>query len=112
PSPPSTTLFPYTTHFRSHDGKFFHLKDAESEPKPHGGRLPIVNAGSSAQGRSFAAKHSDFVFTIIPDVETGRAIVEATQQLARRSEEHTSELQSRFDIVCRETRDEVDEYME
>lgn len=95
-----------------HDGKFFHLKDAESEPKPHGGRVPIVNAGSSAQGRSFAAKHSDFVFTIIPDVETGRAVVEATQQLARQEHNREVGVFTLGHVVCRETRAEAEEYLQ
>lgn len=49
----------------------FDLRGAESEPKPHGNHVPILNAGSSGQGRAYAARNSDFVFTIVPDVETG-----------------------------------------
>src|SRR5438067_9071541 len=65
--PPRSTLFPYTTLFRSTD----------SWPGPGGvGRtgVRLIGPWCSLPGDG-------------PD--------------ARRSEEHTSELQSRFDLVCR-----------
>src|SRR5437870_10404117 len=61
--PPRSTLFPYTTLFRSHD-------DSASGPHP----LYETVGGSAGIG---------------PDAD------------ARRSEEHTSELQSRGHLVCR-----------
>src|SRR5437868_13218858 len=63
PRPPRSTLFPYTTLFRS-------------RVRPLTGLFgPKFQAGSSGPFRAFV---------------TGK-----------RSEEHTSELQSRFDLVCR-----------
>src|SRR5437868_10439576 len=68
--PPRSTLFPYTTLFRSHRGGTrgiaFHYKQC---------------AGASALAR------------LAHGARAGLPIV--------RSEEHTSELQSRFDLVCR-----------
>src|SRR5438034_4309406 len=61
--PPRSTLFPYTTLFRS--------------PPRHLYRL-------SAAGREYVA-----------------ALVEAQPATYSRSEEHTSELQSHSDLVCR-----------
>src|SRR3989449_6984865 len=61
--PPRSTLFPYTTLFRSHNHDF--------EFAPMEGRLPY-------------------------DV-----LLEATDPKLVRSEEHTSELQSRLHLVCR-----------
>src|SRR2546430_6167073 len=58
--PPRSTLFPYTTLFRSH----------------HGARLHLERLGGHVQPRRPA-----------PD--------------RRRSEEHTSELQSQSNLVCR-----------
>src|SRR5437868_7301846 len=60
PPPPRSTLFPYTTLFRSPGGNGPHHL---GKPRPVGVQLQPVPA--------------------------------------RRSEEHTSELQSRFDLVCR-----------
>src|SRR3989449_2083244 len=67
--PPRSTLFPYTTLFRSRGaravGRLEHLPGGPLDPR----------ARTAAHGR-----------------EAGRA---------RRSEEHTSELQSRLHLVCR-----------
>src|SRR5207249_10515328 len=62
--PPTSTLFPYTTLFRS-----LHLTPHSSAPRAH-----PVSTLSGWHGH----------------LSSGR-----------RSEEHTSELQSRFDLVCR-----------
>src|SRR5438067_3914834 len=64
--PPRSTLFPYTTLFRSTDEQ------------------TLARMWDSAE--SLPSK---------PELEEPRL------WLARRSEEHTSELQSRFDLVCR-----------
>jgi len=37
------------------DGRFWRLLGVESNPKPYDGLPPILNAGSSPQGRDFAA---------------------------------------------------------
>src|SRR5438067_3611130 len=70
--PPRSTLFPYTTLFRSREHDW-------SPGEPRG--VPFV------PGEALPVDTSD---------ELGE------QELVRlRSEEHTSELQSRFDLVCR-----------
>src|SRR5947209_12882567 len=74
--PPTSTLFPYTTLFRS-----------RPPPAPGDGRL-VVPAG----GRADAARHRARVQSV------GQA---AERALDVRSEEHTSELQSRQYLVCR-----------
>src|SRR5699024_12428253 len=77
--PPSSPLFPYTTLFRSRSLNF---------PTP---KLPDVNAWASSsflgRGKRCSAGPGSFVSERWIDVP--------------RSEEHTSELQSRFDLVCR-----------
>src|SRR3712207_8176492 len=77
--PPRSTLFPYTTLFRSLSG-----------------RAPVV-AGkrSGSQGR-FAVWFTDTT----PAAGRRRRRVRRTMQ-RERSEEHTSELQSRQYLVCR-----------
>src|SRR5690349_22335661 len=82
--PPRSTLFPYTTLFRSLDGTQGVLLAA-------GGLLDIHEARDTRQAsvefdrqRSSAIKDPAFM-----------------QNRASRSEEHTSELQSRRDLVCR-----------
>src|SRR5260221_6111004 len=65
--PPRSTLFPYTTLFRSH-------ARAENE---FTGIVTRITSHQSRRGRTAAARLKD------------------------RSEEHTSELQSHSDLVCR-----------
>src|SRR5215471_15710189 len=61
--PPSSSLFPYTTLFRSH------------RAREHRGTRPVAPGGEACRRRAHAP--------------------------SGRSEEHTSELQSRRDLVCR-----------
>src|SRR5438874_7109290 len=86
PSPPSSTLFPYTTLFRSLPYRVWTKslivltdndlrlidKSSTSIAKWYAGSVSPIPKGFSIYGKSF-----------------------------RRSEEHTSELQSRRDLVCR-----------
>src|SRR5690349_22920582 len=72
--PPRSTLFPYTTLFRSHV-EHFALEPVGRWPERGDGRQRLVLGNDRFQ----------------PD---------AVPQ-PRRSEEHTSELQSRRDLVCR-----------
>src|SRR5699024_12790370 len=77
---PTSSLFPYTTLFRSpHMGSF----DSGITCRNNSGQYLTHLLETSNTGQV-----SDFVNQI--PIEIGR-----------RSEEHTSELQSRFDLVCR-----------
>jgi FMNH2-dependent dimethyl sulfone monooxygenase len=49
-------------------GKYFKLTDVGGKPKPWGGTRPVLmSAGSSPQGRAFAARHVDCLFMVISD---------------------------------------------
>src|SRR5699024_12749584 len=69
--PPRSTLFPYTTLFRSYCSKRLPMSALSA-------RLPLMKVKCG----KFASSRRRYSFR-------------------RRSEEHTSELQSRFDLVCR-----------
>src|SRR2546422_7510862 len=71
--PPRSTLFPYTTLFRSEAADVGH--DAVA-----------ARAGDCARDQS------------LPDIDADHS---RPQPCAGRSEEHTSELQSRLHLVCR-----------
>src|SRR5690348_17880391 len=88
--PPRSTLFPYTTLFRSF------LRDSEDflDGGDAGARLgPAVQAQSD-----HARLHRDAT-----DVAGGRSAEDEAARIFRdrRSEEHTSELQSPVHLVCR-----------
>ena len=53
----------WTQERTTFDGRFFHLKDCVSGPKPLSKPFPtIVSAGLSDEGLRFGAKHSDYQF--------------------------------------------------
>src|SRR3712207_7010591 len=85
--PPRSTLFPYTTLFRSRDDE---LVAIGSEVV---GEVPAEVGLRRAVGRP----------VVVGQVEVGDAQVEGAAQDGPlpRSEEHTSELQSRQYLVCR-----------
>src|SRR5687768_18332848 len=76
PRPPRSTLFPYTTLFRSH-GPGRHDRQRG---------YPLRVAGGSDRGQSRRPR---------------RDLYDGNADAHPRSEEHTSELQSRLRLVCR-----------
>src|SRR2546427_908530 len=91
--PPRSTLFPYTTLFRSHPyapspaPPHFHLRQASwqsphpfAHDAPHSPPHDCPSATDTHQKTHCSTPHAPF---------------------AHRSEEHTSELQSQSNLVCR-----------
>src|SRR5207249_7977564 len=92
PPPPVSNLFPYTTLFRSgleRVGEAVRWVGREH----HGAE---ARRGAAASGRR---RHACLAHASLARVED-RAGSQAWRRRPR-SEEHTSELQSRFDLVCR-----------
>src|SRR5207249_10552005 len=90
---PRSTLFPYTTLFRSpwSDQKELRRKRGNSDGDGPSPGFPQPAAFSEAGG---AGSESS--------ITSGRGATSSGSSCERmRSEEHTSELQSRFDLVCR-----------
>src|SRR5258708_11314749 len=79
--PPRSTLFPYTTLFRSHDGRGRHV-------------VRQLSLDKLAQPIDFDRR------VAVPD-HVGDQTLERVCQGTVRSEEHTSELQSPDHLVCR-----------
>src|SRR5690606_41230279 len=96
PHPPRLTLFPYTTLFRSKELGGLHsqslvlqffgspVRDAQPQPKRPVGR----NLSLDCRARPFNR---------LPVIRPAHA----RMHVQARSEEHTSELQSRENLVCR-----------
>src|SRR3712207_8248440 len=106
--PPRSTLFPYTTLFRSRskEAGIMMLADSieatvKSLPKPTPKRIEDVVAETIT--RKIEDGQFDECELTMRDIhEAGEAIREALIGfLGPRSEEHTSELQSRQYLVCR-----------
>src|SRR5207247_11162133 len=97
--PPAPTLFPYTTLFRSRDAGEAVSADVEEVVAHRGhhnsvgrGRFlwrPLHGRGRARPARDVSAGLAHPALRLRPRSRRGR------------SEEHTSELQSRVDLVCR-----------
>src|SRR5256885_8712175 len=85
--PPRSTLFPYTTFFRSREG---HPHELEADP-----------AGATAVARRAHAPAQRSERRSRLSATGARHARELVEQLRWRSEEHTSELQSPCNLVCR-----------
>ncbi|MFC7340229.1 LLM class flavin-dependent oxidoreductase [Saccharopolyspora griseoalba] len=92
-------------------GRFFDLEGVESAPKPVRGTLPVINAGSSPQGRAFAARNADFVFTGLRDPDDGADVVEQIRTAAKREHGRDVGVMTPAFAVCRPTRREAEEYL-
>src|SRR2546426_4713764 len=86
--PPRSTLFPYTTLFRS-----FQLYSAERSNLAQ--LRKVVDDTASATEPAFSPDGSRIAFTSTRDGQPEIYVMDA------RSEEHTSELQSPCNLVCR-----------
>src|SRR2546428_6066246 len=84
--PPRSTLFPYTTLFRSHAARLRQLLQA---------RAPLDSRRLADRGVDPAAR------PVARNQESAKPAVSGQPMADSRSEEHTSELQSRSDLVCR-----------
>src|SRR2546429_8202554 len=97
--PPRSTLFPYTTLFRSpqgsdrrHVGAIYYAYDL---PKL-GKKLNFKPLGVLTDGWNLSGITGYSRAPLLRRASTPRTI-----SISRRSEEHTSELQSRLHLVCR-----------
>src|SRR5438309_4633402 len=82
--PPGSTLFPYTTLFRSYAWCVPRSRSLVTTNSVWS--TQIVVSGRRSSGRSASTNAGSMLPTAIDDL---------------RSEEHTSELQSQFQLVCR-----------
>src|SRR5207253_4999613 len=96
--PPASTLFPYTTLFRSPYTCAFRRLSRERTPAPVSSSPGVDNA-HFRRGRQRAAGQSGAA-GCASEHPAGRCR-SRTAIPCRRSEEHTSELQSRGHLVCR-----------
>src|SRR5207253_11246051 len=100
PPRPRSTLFPYTTLFRSHGGREFAIAVVAVVAR----RQHHVD---SALAKVIAAGRRDVELAVAVEVargdrvyRCGRGVADRGEEAGQRSEEHTSELQSRGHLVC------------
>src|SRR5699024_12183084 len=89
--PHISTLFPYTTLFRSDPGRL----SAHAKPGRRTRQRPGFGGVTGAEEGAGLVNQTRLIPRMAP-----RAC-SSSCSAPKRSEEHTSELQSRFDLVCR-----------
>src|SRR2546427_2975089 len=89
--PPRSTLFPYTTLFRSRPPR----RRDDEDVRPQAARVGDERAHERVDGAEGGA--APRIIRPVPLV----VVVEVREVDERRSEEHTSELQSQSNLVCR-----------
>src|SRR2546430_11334060 len=93
--PPRSTLFPYTTLFRSLSGAPGTTIAAPAATSVETAVTPIVTGGLAAAAREIEVDPRVLARVVSIGEDNKLSI------LGRRSEEHTSELQSQSNLVCR-----------
>src|SRR5690606_39766377 len=88
--PPRSTLFPYTTLFRSSR----RISSISARPE---GILKVYGSASCTQSGRHRGRDAPSAPSASPSVRIAHPVT----RTRRRSEEHTSELQSRENLVCR-----------
>src|SRR2546430_13111832 len=90
--PPRSTLFPYTTLFRSSGESVEHCGMRHRHPSD------LILGSHRPCGRCGPARHARLVTSVRMEI---RALGSCCPEEVLRSEEHTSELQSQSNVVCR-----------
>jgi FMNH2-dependent dimethyl sulfone monooxygenase len=92
------------------DGKYFTLKNVLGDPRPST-PLPIINAAGSEEGRKFAVRNANFLFT--PAIDLSRSKDEIAALKAQANDAGRSvEVLTFSHVVCRPTESEAKAYLE
>lgn len=92
------------------DGKYFKLKNVLGDPRP-ATTLPILNAAGSEDGRRFAVRNANFLFTPAIDLDRSKDEVAALKAQAAASGKSIDVLTFAH-VVCRPTEREARNYLE
>lgn len=91
------------------EGTYFKLKGVQSDPKPVNGIPPMINAAGSKQGREFATRNVNFLFTPAIDLDRSKDEVVEVKEWANSKGRELDVLTFSY-VVCRPTQKEADDY--
>jgi alkanesulfonate monooxygenase SsuD/methylene tetrahydromethanopterin reductase-like flavin-dependent oxidoreductase (luciferase family) len=92
-------------------GEAFELKGVYGLPRPwNGERPPILNAAGSGEGRDFAVRNANFLFTPAIDLERSRVEVAELKEKGKASGKDVKVLTFSH-VVCRPTEQEARDYL-
>jgi len=92
------------------EGTFYQGKGVYSLPHPVQDRIPIINAAASEEGRNFAMRNADFLFTPVFDFEQARDTVQDISTRAA-SVSRQVDVLTFCTVVCRPTQQEAEDYL-
>lgn len=76
---------PSRIHDVDHAGTWFEVKGPLNLPRPPQGWPLLAQAGGSADGQAFAARHADMIFSVSPSLEAAAAYRQSVREQARRA---------------------------
>lgn len=92
------------------DGRFFKLKQVLGDPRP-ARKVPILNAAGSGQGREFAVRNADFLFTPAIDLDRSKEEIAGLKAQASAAGRDVGVLTFSH-VVCRPTEKEARDYLQ
>ena len=93
------------------EGRYYRLKGARINPKPLQQPYPaIVNAGMLGAGRDFGAKHADFTFVNLNDIDELKAVIADIRESARTKYGREIGMLNHAYVVARDTEKEALDY--
>jgi alkanesulfonate monooxygenase SsuD/methylene tetrahydromethanopterin reductase-like flavin-dependent oxidoreductase (luciferase family) len=92
-------------------GKYFHGRGVYGNPRPAQAHIPILNAAASQEGRQFAMRNADFLFTPVFDFDQARATVEDVSGKARAVGREVGVF-TFCTVVCRPSQQEAEDYLD
>ncbi len=93
------------------NGKFFTGKGVYSNPHPAQSRVPILNAAASVEGRKFAMRNADFLFTPVFDYDQGKETVDEIKKSSAAVGRDVGVF-TFCTVVCRPTQKEAEDYLD
>jgi FMNH2-dependent dimethyl sulfone monooxygenase len=93
------------------EGEWFRIDGGFHEPKPVQSAPPVMNAGSSAAGKRFAAAHADMAFIPLRERDDAAAKISALRDLAREFGRRVQVWANAY-VVCRDTEAEALAYLD
>lgn len=91
-----------------HAGSFFTIHGAQAHPKPIQRPRPVlVNAGNSSAGIDFSAKHVDFNFASVDNLDSAKRYADTVRQRAMTEYRRKIGLMTYAFVICRDTEAEA-----
>ncbi len=92
-------------------GNFYKGKGVYSLPHPAQSSVPVLNAAASEEGRAFAMRNADFLFTPVFDFDQASETVDDINIRAKAVGRNVNVL-TFSTVVCRSTQAEAEEYLD